>query len=342
VQNYRRGLIMSVTAKMPERTPPSGMNSTQLAPPPEVLDDSKPCSAVELNNVRKCYGDFVAVEGLSLSIQPGGIYGLLGPNGAGKTSTIRMIMGIIVPDSGQITVFGETLSRAHMDRFGYLPEERGLYKKMKVLDHLVFLGKLKGLSSAEAASRSKSWAERFELAAWLDKKVEELSKGMQQKLQFIAAILHDPRLIILDEPFSGLDPANSVVLKDVMLELAKNGKTILFSTHRMDSAERLCQSICLINHGRIVVEGDLSEVKASYGRNNVQIKYEGDASFLHEKRLVHSFNDYGNYVEARLAPGADPQELLHLASSRAKLTKFELMEPSLEEIFLDRVGKSNA
>jgi ABC-2 type transport system ATP-binding protein len=320
------------------------MNSiqTQAAPSAEIRPDARGSAAVELNNVRKCYGDFVAVEGLSLSIKPAGIYGLLGPNGAGKTSTIRMIMGIIVPDSGQIAVFGEPLSRAHMDRFGYLPEERGLYKKMKVLDHLVFLGRLKGLSSAEAATRSKTWCERFELSGWLDKKVEELSKGMQQKVQFIAAILHDPRLIILDEPFSGLDPANAVVLKDVMLELAKAGKTILFSTHRMDSAERLCQSICLINHGRIVLEGDLSEVKASYGRSNVQIKYEGDAAFLHEKRLVQSFNDYGNYVEVRLAPGADPQELLHLASSRARLTKFELMEPSLEEIFLDRVGKSNA
>lgn len=318
------------------------MNSTQLAPPPQVRADSKIPGAVELSNVRKCYGDFVAVENFSLSIRPGGIYGLLGPNGAGKTSTIRMIMGIIVPDSGQINVFGEPLSRAHMDSFGYLPEERGLYKKMKVLDHLVFLGKLKGLSSSSAAARSKSWGERFELSTWLDKKVEELSKGMQQKVQFIAAILHDPKLVILDEPFSGLDPANAVALKDVMLELAKNGKTILFSTHRMDSAERLCQSICLINHGQIVLQGDLGEVKASYGRNNVQIKYEGDASFLHDKRLVQSFNDYGNYVETRLAPGADSQELLQLAASRAKLTKFELMEPSLEEIFLERVGKSNA
>jgi ABC-2 type transport system ATP-binding protein len=333
---------MCVTAKLPERMPQSGMNSTLVASPTEALRNAKASSAVELSAVRKCYGDFVAVEGLSLSIRPAGIYGLLGPNGAGKTSTIRMIMGIIMPDSGQITVFGEPLSRAHMDRFGYLPEERGLYKKMKVLDHLVFLARLKGLSSAEAALRSKSWCERFELTTWLDKKVEELSKGMQQKVQFIAAILHDPRLIILDEPFSGLDPANAVVLKDVMLELAKAGKTILFSTHRMDSAERLCQSICLINHGRVVLQGDLSEVKASYGRNNVQIKYEGDASFLHEKRLVQSFNDYGNYVEVRLAPGADPQELLRLASSRAKLTKFELMEPSLEEIFLEKVGKTNA
>jgi ABC-2 type transport system ATP-binding protein len=297
---------------------------------------------VQLNGVRKCYDEFVAVADLSLNIKPGGIYGLLGPNGAGKTSTIRMIMGIIVPDAGQITIFGESLSRAHMDQFGYLPEERGLYKKMKVLEHLVFLAQLKGLSGPEAAKRANAWCERFELTAWTGKKVEELSKGMQQKVQFIAAILHDPRLIIMDEPFTGLDPANAVVLKDVLLEMAKSGKTILLSTHRMDQVERLCQYICLINHGRAVLEGELNQIKARYGRHNVQIKYDGDARFLHETRLVQSFNDYGNYVEVHLAPGADSQELLRLASANARLDKFELMEPSLEEIFIDVVGKSNA
>ena len=298
--------------------------------------------AVQLSGVRKCYDEFVAVSDLTLTIYPGGIYGLLGPNGAGKTSTIRMLMGITVPDAGQITVFGQPLSRAHMDQFGYLPEERGLYKKMKVLDHLVFLGQLKGLSSTEATKRANTWSERFELSSWVGKKVEELSKGMQQKVQFIAAILHDPRLIIMDEPFTGLDPANAVVLKDVLLEMAKSGKTILLSTHRMDQVERLCQSICLINHGRAVLEGDLNQIKAGCGRHNVQIKYDGDARFLQEKRLVQSFNDYGNYVEVRLAPGADSQELLRLAYATARVDRFEVMEPSLEEIFIDVVGKSNA
>jgi ABC-2 type transport system ATP-binding protein len=288
------------------------------------------------------YDEFVAVADLSLQIRPGGIYGLLGPNGAGKTSTIRMIMGIIVPDSGQISAFGEPLGRAHMDRFGYLPEERGLYKKMKVLEHLVFLAQLKGLSAHDATKRAQQWCERFELTSWTEKKVEELSKGMQQKVQFIGAILHDPQLIVMDEPFSGLDPANAVGLKDVMLELAKNGKTILLSTHRMDQAERLCQSICLINHGHAVLEGDLSQIKSKYGKTHVQIKYEGDANFLREARLVQSFNDYGNYVEVRLAPGADPQELLKLAASKARINKFEIAEPSLEEIFIEAVGKTNA
>jgi len=299
-------------------------------------------ATVELTSISKSYGDFVAVDQLSLSIQPGGIYGLLGPNGAGKTSTLRMIIGIIVPDSGQISVFGEPLNHTHKDSFGYLPEERGLYRKMKVSEHLVLLGQLKGLSHAEATERVRNWCERFELTAWTGKKVEELSKGMQQKVQFIGAILHDPRLIIMDEPFSGLDPANAMVLKDVVLELAKGGKTILLSTHRMDQVERLCQSICLVNHGRAVLEGDLSQIKARYGRSNVQVKYDGDARFLEERRLVQSFNDYGNYVEVRLVPGADAQELLHLASAHARLSKFEVMEPSLEEIFIDVVGKPNA
>ena len=315
------------------------------APVPHKLGadgSSAVASTVELSNVCKSYDSFVAVNDLSLSIRPGGIFGLIGPNGAGKTSTIRMIMGIIVPDSGRISVCGEPLSRAHMDQFGYLPEERGLYKKMKVLEHLAFLGELKGLGHSDATTPARRWCERLDLAAWTEKKVEELSKGMQQKVQFIGAILHDPRLIIMDEPFSGLDPANALGLKDTLLELAKSGKTILLSTHRMDQAERLCQSICLINHGRVVLAGELNQVKAKYGQTNVQIKYEGDARFLQEPRLVQSFNDYGNYVEVRLAPGADPQDLLRLASASARLNKFEVMEPSLEEIFLEAVGKTNA
>jgi ABC-2 type transport system ATP-binding protein len=299
-------------------------------------------NTLELAGVCKSYDEFVAVDNLSFRIKPGMIYGLLGPNGAGKTSTLRMIIGITVPDSGQVLILGEPLARAHSRRFGYLPEERGLYKKMKVLPHLVLLAQLKGLSSADASKQARHWCERMELTAWMDKKVEELSKGMQQKVQFIGAILHDPELIVMDEPFSGLDPASAMSLKSALLELAKNGKTILLSTHRMDQAERLCQSICLINHGRAVLEGDLDQIKANYGHCSVQIKYDGDARFLHESRLVQSFNDYGNYVEVRLAPGADTQELLRLASSRARLDRFEVMQPSLEEIFIEAVGKPHA
>jgi len=315
---------------------------TLVLPSSSLLTQNTSIDLVQLSNISKNYDEFVAVDHLSLSIPPGGIYGLLGANGAGKTSTIRMIIGMIVPDSGQIYVFGQPLSRAHLSCFGYLPEERGLYKKMKVSEHLVFLGQLKGMSRSDAVASSRRWCERFELTTWMGKKVEELSRGMQQKVQFIGAVLHDPKVIIMDEPFSGLDPANSVVLKDAFLELAKNGKTILFSTHRMDQAERLCQSICLINHGKAVLQGELGQIKARYGKLSVQIRYEGESSFLHQPKLVQSFNDYGNYVEVRLAPGADAQELLQLAASKARLSKFELMEPSLEEIFLDVVGKSNA
>ncbi len=295
--------------------------------------------AVELRGIRKSFDHFVAVDNLSLSIRQGSVYGLLGPNGAGKTSTIRMMIGITMPDEGEVKLFGERFHRAQLDRIGYLPEERGLYKRMKVIDHLVFLGRLHNLSESEARKRSLAWCERLQLSEWTGKKVEELSKGMQQKIQFIAALLHDPDLIIMDEPFSGLDPSNSVMLKDVLIDLKKAGKTILFSTHRMDQVERLCESICLIDRGRAVLEGDLKKIKASYGKNNVQMQYEGDAQ-LEDCGLLESFNNYGNYIEARLKAGVDPQELLHLAASRARISRFELLEPSLEEIFIERVGKN--
>jgi ABC-2 type transport system ATP-binding protein len=299
-------------------------------------------NTLELRHVTKRYDKFVAVDDLSLVIEKGSVFGLLGPNGAGKTSTIRMMMGITMPDSGEVIVFGERYRRAHLDRIGYLPEERGLYKKMKIVEQLVFLAELKGVPAAEANRRARQWCERLELASWMDKKVEELSKGMQQKVQFIAGILHDPEFLILDEPFAGLDPANAVVLKDVLLELKKAGKTILFSTHRMDQVERLCDSICLVNQGKAVLEGELREIKSRFGRNHVQMQYEGDGDFLQQSRLVQSFNNYGNYVEVRLVPGADAQDLLKIAMSRSRLNKFELMEPSLEEIFIETVGKQNA
>ncbi len=294
--------------------------------------------AVQLQGIRKSYDHFVAVDHLSISIRTGSVYGLLGPNGAGKTSTIRMIIGITLPDEGQVTLFGEKFRRELLHRIGYLPEERGLYKRMKVLDHLVFLGRLHQLSEDEARKRSLIWCERLQLMDWTQKKVEELSKGMQQKIQFAAALLHDPDLIIMDEPFAGLDPANALMLKDILIELKKAGKTILFSTHRMDQVERLCDAICLIDHGRAVLEGDLGKIKASYGKNHVQMQYEGDPG-LEGCDLVESLNNYGNYVEVRLKPGADAQQLLRKASERARISRFEVLEPSLEEIFIDRVGK---
>jgi len=297
---------------------------------------------IELTKVRKSYDQFVAVNDLSFSIEQGGVFGLLGPNGAGKTSTIRMMIGITAPDSGQINLFGKPFERKSLNKVGYLPEERGLYKKMKILDQLVFLGELHGMTAGAAKQQAVEWCKRLEIDAWLLKKVEELSKGMQQKIQFIAALLHDPDFIIMDEPFFGLDPVNAGLLKDVMLGLKKQGKTILFSTHRMDQVEKLCDSICLINKGTAVLQGDLKTIKAGYGKNNVQIEYEGNGDFLDKNPLVSSYNNYGNYVEVRLAPGADAQQLLHMVAEKSRVNRFELMEPSLEEIFINTVGKTNA
>jgi ABC-2 type transport system ATP-binding protein len=297
---------------------------------------------IELNKVRKTYDHFVAVDDLSFKIEEGAVFGLLGPNGAGKTSTIRMMIGITVPDSGQINMFGKPFARKDLHRIGYLPEERGLYKKMKILDQLIFLGQLHGLDAGVARQRAVAWSEKLEIVDWLPKKVEELSKGMQQKIQFIATLMHDPEFIVMDEPFSGLDPINVVLLKNVLLELKAKGKTILFSTHQMDTVEKICDSICLINHGKAVLQGELKQIKAQHGKNNVQIEYEGDGNFLEQTQLVGSYNNYGNYVEVRMAPGADPQQLLRAVAERSRVNKFELMEPSLEEIFIETVGKADA
>jgi ABC-2 type transport system ATP-binding protein len=294
-------------------------------------------NTVELRGVTKRYDEFVAVDHLSFVIPEGSVFGILGPNGAGKTSTIRMMIGITMPDEGEVICFGQPFERKHLERIGYMPEERGLYKKMIILEHLVFLGQLKGLTHAEAKRRSLAWCARMGLSEWIHKKVEELSKGMQQKVQFISTLLHDPPFIIMDEPFSGLDPANAVQLKDVLIDLKKEGKTILFSTHRMDTVERLCDTICLIDHGKPVLMGDLKQIKSSYGKNSVHIQYEGDSSFLQNNALVESSNNYGNYVEVKMRDGADSQALLREVAAGARVNQFELVEPSLEAIFINVV-----
>jgi ABC-2 type transport system ATP-binding protein len=297
---------------------------------------------IALTRVRKAYDEFLAVDDLTFGIAEGSVFGLLGPNGAGKTSTIRMMIGITAPDSGEISVFGRPFERKSLQKIGYLPEERGLHRKMKVIEQLIFLGELHGLAPADARRRAMQWCERLDISEKLENKVEELSKGMQQKIQFIAALLHDPQFIIMDEPFFGLDPVNASLLKDVLVDLKKQGKTILFSTHRMDQVEKLCDAICLINRGKAVLQGALSQVKSRFGKNNVQIQYEGDDGFLHRKELVAVYNNYGNYVEVRLAQGADPQDLLHAAADHSRVSRFELMEPSLEEIFKEVVGRTDA
>ena len=292
---------------------------------------------VELENVSKAYEQKSAVKSLSLKIEAGSMFGLLGPNGAGKTSTIRMIVGITLPDSGKVTLFNKPWSSASLQRVGYLPEERGLYKKMKIIDQLVFLGELHGLGAAEAARRARAWAERMQIADSIDKRTEELSKGMQQKIQFIATLLHDPELIIMDEPFSGLDPVNTLLLQDTLLELKKQGNAILFSTHRMDQVEKLCDSICLINRGEAVLAGGMREVKSRYERNHVIVQYEGSDGFLQHPAIAE-VKSYQGHAEIRLKPHADAQDLLRTAAATTTITKFELVEPSLEEIFIETVG----
>lgn len=292
---------------------------------------------VELAGVTKAYENKLAVNNLSLSIEAGQMFGLLGPNGAGKTSSIRMMMGITMPDSGQVRLFGVPFERKSLERVGYLPEERGLYKKMKVIEQLVFFGQLHGLTAEEARKRSVDWATRLEIADSLQKKTEELSKGMQQKIQFIASLLHDPGLIVMDEPFSGLDPVNATLLERTLLELKNQGKAILFSTHRMDQVEKLCDSICLVNKGQAVLAGKVREIKSRYERNRVIVEFEGDASFLSSAEIAEAKN-YSGHAEIRLHPHGNPQKLLHEAAAVATIYRYELVEPSLEEIFIQTVG----
>jgi ABC-2 type transport system ATP-binding protein len=292
---------------------------------------------VELANVTKAYENKIAVGGLSLSIEAGQMFGLLGPNGAGKTSSIRMMMGITVPDSGQVRLFEKPFERSSLERVGYLPEERGLYKKMNVLDQLVFFGRLHGLSAEEARRRATDWAKRMEISGALDKKTDELSKGMQQKIQFIATLLHDPGLIVMDEPFSGLDPVNAALVEQTLLELKAQGKAILFSTHRMDQVEKLCDSICLINNGMAVLAGNLREIKAGYERNHVIVEFEGSSAFLNSAEIAEAKN-FSGHAEIKLKPHGNAQRLLQEAAAAATIFRFELVEPSLDEIFIQTVG----
>jgi ABC-2 type transport system ATP-binding protein len=294
--------------------------------------------ALSLENVTKSYDSVTAVDAVNLRIRQGAILGLLGPNGAGKTTTIRMVMHILVPDSGSIHVLGQPVSDDTRNSIGYLPEERGLYPRMEVRRLIVFLGALHGLSEAEADRRARDWLDRFELSEWSEKKLADLSKGMQQKVQFICSVLHRPRIVILDEPFSGLDPVNATVVKDIMLEMRDQGSTIVLSTHRMEQVEKMCESICLLNKGRNVLDGDLRAIKQSYGKNTLHIEYTGGDGFLSHP-CVAAVNRFGSGAEAKLKPGADPQEILRAAvQSGAQITRFELLEPSLSDIFIEKTA----
>ena len=307
--------------------------------------------AIDIRKVVKRFDEFVAVRELSLQVPRGSVYGLLGPNGAGKTTTIRMILDVLLPDAGTIAIFGRpNTDYGVLDKVGYLPEERGLYKKMQVRRVLLFLAELKGMRAAEVGPRIDEWLERFGLVTpqknWGDAKVDELSRGMQQKVQFIATLLHDPDLVILDEPFSGLDPINAQALKDAVLELKRRGKTVIFSTHVMDNAEKMCDSVCIIARGEKVLDGSVTEVKRAAGTRNVAIGLSGGggaqngvSEVLRDPRLVQKFDDSNNYIEVELAPNANAQVLLRrLVDAGAAIDRFELMQPSLHQIFLQRVG----
>jgi len=307
--------------------------------------------AVQIENVGKRYADHVAVRDLTLHIPKGSVYGLLGPNGAGKTTTIRMILNIIAPDQGAIRIFGTPSSDARItDRIGYLPEERGLYRKMQVRRILRFLAELKGVPAKVADVRITEWLERLELKTaekdWGLSKIDELSRGMQQKVQFIGTLLHDPDLVILDEPFSGLDPINAQALKDTIMDLRHNGKTVIFSTHLMDNAERICDSVCIIARGEKVLDGSITDIKQSHGTRNIALSLDGGATngvseILADRKLVSRVDDSNRYFEIEMAPGANSQELLRrIVATGAPVQRFELVQASLHQIFLERVGAS--
>src|SRR2546423_7064905 len=298
-------------------------------------------NVIELRNATKRFNEFVAVRDLSFTLRQGSVFGLLGRNGPGKTTSIRMIVNTTAPDEGEVLVMGRHMNAELQAHIGYLPEERGLYKKMTVGDQLVFFGNIKGLDSRTAARRADEWLARLELSAWKGKKPPDLSKGMQQKVQFIATVLHDPDILILDEPFSGLDPVSVGVLKAAILDLKKQGKTIIFSTHQMEQVEQMCDDICLINRSKKVLGGSLKDVKRSFGRNTVILDFEGDDSFLSDD-LVKRHTRFASHSEILLQDAADSQEILRRAvAAGVRVNHFELVEPSLNEIFKESVKKTN-
>jgi ABC-2 type transport system ATP-binding protein len=297
--------------------------------------------ALELEGIRKSFGRHVAVEGLDWRVPRGCIYGFLGPNGAGKTTTIRMVMSIFLPDAGRLRVLGQADPRSVKDRLGYLPEEKGLYKKMRAADLIAYFGTLKGLPRREAKRRARDLLKRHGLGDWVDARCEALSKGMGQKVQVLATLIHEPDLVILDEPFSGLDPVNRDLLREVILDMKREGRTVIFSTHVMEQAEEICDHVVLINRGRKVLDGPLAEVKRSQ-HEAIRLDYDGDGSFLGQLPFVERINDAGKTAEVVLRPGTDPQELLRALVGRVQVRRFDLREPSLHEIFVRTVTEDQA
>ena len=293
--------------------------------------------ALEIQGVTKRFGKQVAVNNLEMVIPRGSIYGFLGPNGAGKTTTIRMIMSIIYPDAGTIKILGQPDAEGIKDRLGYLPEEKGLYKKMTALEILTYFGRLKGLNASDGKKKARELLVRYGLEEAIDKKCEALSKGMGQKVQILGTVIHDPELVILDEPFSGLDPVNAEVMRDLILQMRREDKTVIFSTHIMHQAEQLCDSIMLMHHGEKIIDGPMKEVRSS-GDHGIQIEYDGDGAFMKQLPGVMRINDSGNEAEIYLEEGVDPQSILAGLVGKINIRRFDLREPSLHEIFVRAVG----
>ncbi len=299
-------------------------------------------NAVSLDKVCKSFGEVHAVDNLSVQVPAGSIYGFLGPNGAGKTTTLRMIMNIIRPDSGHIQIFMDGSIEQAKTRIGYMPEERGLYRKMKVSKVLAYFGAIKSVASEQLAHCVQYWLDRVDLIKWADKNVEELSRGMHQKLQFAVTVINDPELLILDEPFSGLDPLNQELLKDIILDMRDKGKTVIFSTHVMHEAEKLCDSILLINKGKIVLDDKLDQIRSQQKSGAISVELQGDPSFINTLPTVRKVESHGSRLEITLTEDADPQQLLRLLVDRVQVQAFEVKAPSLHEIFVNIVGASNA
>jgi len=299
--------------------------------------------ALEVRNLSKSFDTLKAVDDVSFSVPEGSVFGLIGRNGAGKTTTIRMMMNIYLPDSGEVILRGSKIGQEFKDKVGYLPEERGLYKKMKVMETLLFFAELKGKTGREVEDKANEYLERFDLTDRKNSKLEDLSKGNQQKVQFITTILHDPEFIILDEPFSGLDPINTNLLKEIILELKKKEKVIILSTHLMDFAERMCDHIAMIDEGKIILHGNLEEIKKSFGQRNVTISHTGDISFVKSYPFIEKFESFGNVTSIRVKNPSQIQELLKtLVEKNTIIKKFDAEDISLHQIFVEAAGKKSA
>lgn len=296
---------------------------------------------LEINNLVKEYKDVTAVNNISFKVKPGKIFGLLGPNGAGKTTTIRTILNIIKPTSGEITYNGKEIDQSFFNIIGYLPEERGLYKKSKVADVLTYFAELKNVDRKQATHLIDNWLTKLGISSYRNKKIEELSKGNQQKIQFISAVLHEPEILILDEPFSGFDPINQLQIREFISEFVDSGKCIILSTHQMDTAEKMCSEIFLINKGKEVCSGELTKIKKSFGGNNIQLGFDGDVKFLTQDRRIVHYDVYNSYAEIQLRDDILPSEFLKSVIDKITVTHFVVIEPTLNKIFIDVINQTS-